>query len=420
MNPKLVEKRNTYTQKQKLLEKAFKDAGDERDLMKSVDLKGTTLKDRIAEVKALNDELEALDAEIQELVDLESTVVKNQDRIKSISMFPKGSPKSNPDGSDKKFANFGEFCQKAVVNGGAELKAMGIDVGEAGGFAVPDEVSQTILAVDPKAAIVRPRAQVLPPGNFPDGKLELPALRQGGSGVYGGVTFAPANEGTQGMANDPKLDLIVLEPQRTSGYVMVGNSLLRNAPAMSSFIENLFRNAKMGLEDLKFIMGSGINEPLGLLNSPCALTVPRNTAGTIKFVDIQTMLSLMVGDNPIWIAAKKAIPAIVGLADLNNNAIFVQGDATKGLASTLLGFPIYFTWRQPTVGTKGDLMLVDPSYYLIKDGSGPYIAASEHVAFREDQTAIKMTWFYDAMSWVKSPLLMDNGVDLASPIVVLQ
>ena len=261
---------------------------------------------------------------------------------------------------------------------------------------------------------------VLPAGNFPDGKLELPALRQGGSGIYGGVTFNPVNEGTQGAANDPNLDLIVLEPQRTSGYVLVGNSLLRNAPAMSAFIENLFRAAKLGLEDMKFIQGSGMNEPLGLLNAPCKMNVVRNTAATIKFADILQMVSLQIGTKGYWLANQKTIPAIVGLADLNNNAIFVQGDATKGISPTLLGFPIYFTFRQPTLGSEGDLMFVDTSYYLIKDGSGPYIQASDQVKFLEDQTAIKMTWFYDAQPWVKAPLLMDNGIDYASPVVVLK
>ena len=420
MNPILVSKRNEFALKQKALEAIFKDAGETHDLMKATQLKGADLSARALEVKAMNDELDALDTEIKGLVELEGTAARNAERIKTVAMFPQGAPKQNADGSDKRFKNFGDFVQKAIYNGGAELKAMGIDVGESGGFAVPDEVSQSILMVDPQDAILRSRSMVLPSGQFPDGKLEIPALRQGGSGILAGVTFSPVNEGTQGAANDPKLDLVILEPQRTSGYVLVGNSLLRNAPAMSAFIEKLFRTAKMALEDLKFMMGSGMNEPLGLLNAPCKMNVIRNTAATIKFADILQMVSLQVGGKGFWVANQKTIPAIVGLADLNNNAIFVQGDATKGISPTLLGYPIYFTFRQPTLGSEGDLMFVDANYYLIKDGSGPYIQASDQVKFLEDQTAIKMTWFYDGQPWVKNPILMDNGVDYASPMIVLK
>jgi HK97 family phage major capsid protein len=269
-------------------------------------------------------------------------------------------------------------------------------------------------------AIVRPRATVLPPGEYPDAKMEIPALRQGASGLYGGVSFSAVNEGAAGTSNDPKLDLVSLEPQRISGYVTVGNSLLRNATAMSAFIETLFRNAKAGYEDYQFIQGAGGALPLGMLNSPAKVQVARTTALSVVFADIANMMAKQYGSNPIWIASKSTLPKIIGMADAVGNSIYIVGDITKGISAQLAGFPIFFTFRNPALGSEGDLMLVDPSYYLIKDGSGPFIQASEHVQFTNDQTIIKMSWWMDAQPWVKTALLMEDSTTTTSPIVVLK
>jgi HK97 family phage major capsid protein len=363
-------------------------------------------------------EIDKILGEAQGYRDLYETELRTKNTEAGIKDAYKGQEQRD-DGAPPKFKNFGEFASRAIMKP-QELRDMGLDDGEFGGFAVPDEFRPVIMTVSPADAIIRPRAMVLPPGDRPDAKVEIPALRQGAFGVYGGVTFTAVPEGTAGYKNDPRLDLITLEPQRISGYVVVGNSLLRNAPAMSAFIENLFRKAKAGYEDVKFIQGFGISEPLGLLNSPAKLNVVRNTSNDIKNVDILAMMALQFGETPFWLANKKTLPKIAALADAVGNSIFIAGDASKKIPPTLYGIPIEWSWRQPTLGTEGDLILVDASYYIIKDGSGPFISSSEHVKFLEDQTAIKMTWWVDGQCWVKAPLLMEDGVSYASPIVALK
>jgi HK97 family phage major capsid protein len=418
----LIEKRKEYDAKKERLSMIFKQAGPDRDLSKVTLLEGDD-NVKTAQLERMSKDLVELDIEVKRAAKLEAIDRENEKR------FQVEMPGENPGEVGKKrderdpytgdIKNFGHFIQMVISEPG-KLKAMGINTGEAGGFAVPDQFRNSILNVPPLMSIVRPRAQVLPPGDFPDAKLEIPTLRQGASGLYGGVTFSAVNEGTAGTNNDPKLDLVTLEPQRISGYVTVGNSLLRNATSMSAFIETLFRNAKAGFEDNAFIQGAGGVLPLGFLNSPAAVSVVRTTAGTIVFTDIANMLCKMYGENPIWIASKSGLAKLISMADTVGNSIWITGDIAKGLPSTLAGNPLYFTFRQPALGTKGDLMLVDPSYYLIKDGSGPVVQASEHVNFTADQTIIKMTFNVDGQPWVKTPLLMEDAVTTTSPIVVLQ
>jgi HK97 family phage major capsid protein len=131
------------------------------------------------------------------------------------------------------------------------------------------------------------------------------------------------------------------------------------------------------------------------------------------------MLAKQISNTPIWICTKSALKKIVGMADALGNSILITGDISKGLPPTLAGFPLFFTFRQQALGTKGDLMLVDPAYYLVKDGSGHFVQTSDALLFKEDQTLIKCTWFIDGEPWVKAPILAEDAVTTVSPYVLL-
>jgi HK97 family phage major capsid protein len=63
-------------------------------------------------------------------------------------------------------------------------------------------------------------------------------------------------------------------------------------------------------------------------------------------------------------------------------------------------------------------VLADWSYYLIKDGSGPFVAASEHVYFLNNKTVIKIFWNVDGTPWLNAPFTEENGYQV-SPFVAL-
>ena len=66
----------------------------------------------------------------------------------------------------------------------------------------------------------------------------------------------------------------------------------------------------------------------------------------------------------------------------------------------------------------GDLILADWGYYLVKDGSGPFVAASEHVLFTSNKTIIKIFWNVDGAPWLQAPIAEENGYQV-SPFVAL-
>lgn len=298
--------------------------------------------------------------------------------------------------------------------------SMGVDT--EGGFAVPEQFRSDVLKINAEKSIVRPRANVIPAGDPPDSKITMPALDQGANGVYGGVEVQWIGEGADKPETSAQLKEVTLSPHEVAAHTVVTDKLLRNWDAASTFISGLLRNAMESAEDIAFLTGNGTGKPTGVANAEGALSINRSTAETITYDDVVGMYAKLLPEsvsNALWVANQSAMPSIVKLKDPNGNYIFIQGDATKGIPSTLLGVPIKFTGKTAALGQKGDLKLVDLSYYLIKDGSGPFVSASEHVLFRQNKTVIKAFWNVDGKPWVVSPLTLENGTTQVSPYVIL-
>lgn len=295
-------------------------------------------------------------------------------------------------------------------------------VGESGGYAVPDQFKPDVLSLRPESAIVRSRANVLPAGDPPDAKITMPALHQGSKGVYGGVEVSWIEEGGDKPETDAKLLEVTLQPHEVAATTVITDKLLRNWAAANAFISNLLQSAMIAAEDIAFLTGVGTGKPSGVLGAKGAIAVNRETADQISYLDTLNMRAKLLPESvagAVWVANLSALPQIATLKDPAGNYIFIQGDATKGIPSTLSGIPITFTGKTSTLGKKGDLMLLDLSYYLIKDGSGPFIAASEHVLFRQNKTVIKVFWNVDGKPWVIEPLTLEDGTTQVTPYVVL-
>lgn len=337
----------------------------------------------------------------------------------------------------KEFRNFGEFVYTIAYNKGdprlrdlyhaysAEFRAQTMGTGSEGGFNVPEQFRPELMSVPPQGAVVRPRARVIPAGDPPDAKITMPALDQtNGANMYGGVTVAAVAEAGTKTETSAKFREVALEPQEVAGWIRVSDKLLRNWGAASVTLATLLRQAMMGWEDYRFVRGTGMAEPLGIIASPARIVVGRQTASQVTWQDVRTMYSkLKFGGSPVWIASQTILPYLMTIADAGSNNLFVTAfaGAAGPVPATLFGFPILFNDRSPALGSEGDLMLVDLQYYLIKDGSGPFVDASPHVYFTSDQTVIRITWNVDGKPWLTEPLQLEgSAANTISPFVVLR
>lgn len=307
---------------------------------------------------------------------------------------------------------------------GDEIRAeMRMDNDASGGFMVPPTFRDTIMQVQPQDALVRPRAQVIPAGSPPDAAITIPALDQTGENpgnMYGGVEVQWIGEGEEKPETDANLRAVTLSPHEVAGFVTVTDKLLRNWQSAGPFLENLLRGGVTAAEDYAFLRGSGVHKPLGVINSAAMKFVNRSVANQVKYIDLVNMVARFLmrgGLSPVWSMPQSVLPQIATMKDEANNLIFVA-NARDGFAGTLLGYPVRWNNRSPGLGTKGDVTLCDFSQYLIKDGSGPFVAASEHVLFKQNKTLIKIFWNVDGAPWLTGPIKEENGYEV-SPFVGL-
>ena len=302
-----------------------------------------------------------------------------------------------------------------------ETRDQSMGVGSEGGYMVPNQFRDQLLAVTPQEAIFRPRCTIIPAGDPPDATITMPALDQGaGSNMYGGVTVYPIGEGDTLTETQAKLREVSWTPHQFGAYVLVTNKLLANWQSAGAFIQEQLRKAKNAYEDTQFYKGNGVAKPKGVLNQAAAITVVRGTASTIVSGDIDNIMTrVKMGGSFLWIASQTTYPQLITLKNSNNWNLFAT-DYTKPMPNTLMGIPLVFADRSVALGTTGDLILVDLNYYLIKDGSGPYVDVSEHVYFTSAKTVVRLIWATDGNSWLNEALPLEGSTsNTVSPFVIL-
>jgi HK97 family phage major capsid protein len=339
---------------------------------------------------------------------------------------------------EKEFRNAGEYLfaiarlkqdgvRDARLDALREKREQTMGTGATGGYALPEQFDAAIRQVQAQEAIVRPRATVIPAGSPPDAKLTFPALDQtSAQNMYGGVTVVHTGEGVTMTETTMNLKEVTLEPKEISAYIVVTNKLLSNWDAASSFVTRQLSTAMNGQEDYDFMRGDGVNKALGYVNCAAAIAYTRAGANAISFADVYGMLArAKMGGKYVWIASQTIIPQLAAMTDAGTHAVWLGGKDANGAASetmpsTLFGFPVLFADRLPALGTKGDLSLVDLSYYLIKDGSGPAAASSEHILFLSNKTVFKIVWNVDAHPWLTEPIPLEGSTaNTVSPFVIL-
>lgn len=386
-------------------------------------------------------EYDSLEARYDDLGKDEERVKKQMERekeLKKARTFPDDARIDvvKPD----EFKNVGEyFWAIAKMKAGGyrdvrldalmEKREQTMGTGATGGYALPEQFDATIRQVMAQESIVRPRATVIPAGSPPDAKLTFPALDQtSGKNMYGGVTVVHTGEGVTMTETTSYLREVSLEPKEISAYIVVTQKLLNNWDAAGAFVTKQLTAAMVGQEDYDFLRGDGVNKALGVINSAAQVTYNRAGATAISFADVYGMYARALlgrGGSYAWLASQTTIPQLAAMTDAGTHAVWLGGGDANGAAqapmpNTLFGFPIIFCDRLPALGTKGDLSLVNLSFYLIKDGSGPAAASSEHVYFTSNKVVFKVVWNVDAHPWLTEPIPLEGSTsNTVSPFVIL-
>jgi len=328
---------------------------------------------------------------------------------------------------------FGEFLSamhpivQQRIGVDERLKALNESQGSDGGFLVPEEFSTTLFALALEAAVIRPRARVVPMTTL---SQRWPAIRDSShaTNVFGGVQAYWTPEAGSVTHSQPTFGQIQLLAKKLTGYTSASQELLADSGiAIAELITSLFGPAIAYFEDDAFINGVGAGQPLGLINADALITVPKETgqvATTLVKENLDKMFARMLPssyNNAVWIANTDVIPALLSLSQsvgTGGNSVMVM-NIQDAPTFTIYGRPVIFTEKCQTLGTAGDIYFVDLSYYLIGDRQSLEMSASEHVLFTTGQTVYRFTERVDGRPWLDTPLTPRFGTNTLSPFVAL-
>lgn len=302
-----------------------------------------------------------------------------------------------------------------------------------GGYLVPEEFSANILQKSLETAIVRPRAIIQP---MASNRIVIPADVDTNhqTNYFGGITIYRPGEGGSKTSTNPTYARIALTLHKVTGLCYVSDELLEDSViAIEADITRKFSQAIAFVEDDDFLNGTGVNMPLGALNSgnPSLITAAAITgqgASTVVAENIRDMWARMypAGQSRcVWLANNDVFPQLFGLSlavGTGGVPIWLPAGGVSGAPyQSLMGRPLILTEKCQTLGTAGDIALVDFSQYIIgqKAGGGLQVATSIHVRFATDEQAFRFVMRYDGQPTWTTTLTGKYSSTTLSPFIVL-
>ena len=336
---------------------------------------------------------------------------------------------------DGQFKSFGEFMMCADFNRQMRMgrvdermaKALGEGQGDQGGFLVPEEYRAQIMMIALEEAVVRPRATIIP---MTRETVAIPTIRDAShaSTVHGGVQAYWTPENATITQTEPTFAQVRLNAHKLAGGTKVGMELQEDSViSIEALLVQMFGGAVRFFEDDAFINGTGAGQPTGILNAAALISVAKETGQAAATIVWENVVKMFARCSPqsigkaVWIANNDTIPqlATMSLAVGTGGAPIWLQNGQGAMPTSILGRPLVYTEKAQTLGTAGDLYLVDLSQYLIGDRRSLQISNSPHSSFLSDQMDWKFTHRVDGRPWLDTALTPRKGTNTLSPFVSL-
>ncbi|MFA5377691.1 MAG: phage major capsid protein [Dehalococcoidia bacterium] len=307
-----------------------------------------------------------------------------------------------------------------------EQKQMVENVGASGGFLVPVEQYNGIMAIAAEKSIVRQRANII---RMARRQMDFTVLDQTGTAAgvghwFGGMLFYWADEAAEKTITTASWRQMSLVAKKLIGYTRASDELVADASiSLNDFLSGPFGFAGgvAWMEDYAFLNGTGVGQPLGVINAGATISVARQVQQSVTYEDLTQMQENHMGeDSAVWVASISLKHVLMNMTyPTGNPALVWQPSAREGMPGTLFGRPIYWTEKVPSRGNAGDIGLYDFSQYLLGDRQATTITTSGDEFFRYDQTSWRVVHRIDGRPWLNAPLTLQDGTSTVSPFVIL-
>lgn len=415
----LIEKLAATTAEYEALLKASDGAADVVAHLASVDAKET-------ELNATKQELAAVEA-------LEAKAKANATRQPAVVL--------SDNAAERPWGSFGEFLQAvrgANLSTGymddrlrkQHLAATGSNesVGSEGGFLVGTDMSAEIIKRAYDVGTLASRCKRIPISAASNGvKLNgIDETSRANGSRYGGVQAYWAAEAQTVTAFAPKFRKIELELKKLFALWYATEELLADAVAMTAVATDAVASELAFKLDDTIFRGSGAGQPRGIFaDSGIFVSVAKEaaqTATTINATNVSKMYARLWAKsipNSVWLMNQDCLNQLP-LMSISNQPIFTPpGGFSVAPFGTLLGRPIQVIEQCETLGTQGDIALVDLSQYALAEKGGVQQSSSMHVRFLYDEQVFKFTTRVDGRPLWHSSLTPFKGSATQSPFVFL-
>lgn len=336
-------------------------------------------------------------------------------------------PDSETDHAETK--SFGDFLLAVRNENDKRLKtvyktALAEDAGATGGYLVPTQFAAPIMAAaEPFSVLRRAGATVIP---MTARTVEVPTLdiatapSAGDTAYAAGVVAYWEDEAASITESEPRFRLVELVAHKLAGYSLASNEVRADAgSSIDGLLTTVFGRAVGSKENYAFFRGDGVGKPLGILNSGALISGTRSASSTVALADLSQMMSDFLPGSwgkGAWFINPAVIDQIIQIVSAPLSWL---ENVRNGLPMSLLGLPLYVTGALPALNTAGDILLADPSYYLIGDRQALSIAFSEHYKFINDQGTWRFTHRVAGQPWLSSYVTLEDAATTVSPFVCM-
>lgn len=364
--------------------------------------------------------------------DLEVKMQALSNQMDQIMQFMQDSPAIRKAGyytvdggkADKNVKNFGDFLLAVKRGDMARLatvygtKTLTEDEGSAGGIRVPEEYRTELQRVADIASPIVGLVQQVPvssdAGEWPALDVFMtPEANVGDTATAAGVTAAIRTETGEYAETEPEFTWLQWRVHEVGGIVPVSKNLNADSPAaISALLNQLFGIAVAHKTEHYILRGTGVGQPLGVLNAPCAIGVDPDVNGYFGYADGLEMVSrfMPVTEKVRWAMHQTLIP------DLGTWELGTAGAAAPKITDLGYGQPVK-SQHLPAADSSGCVVLGDWGCYLLFDREGLTVAYSEHAYFTSGRVAWRFDRRCDGMPWLKKYITLADGSTTVGPFV---